>query len=203
MSILALLPCRAHFAADAVCDLRSFSIFGPNIFHRALSELFMCNTLVFAFPDPGNDFHRYGVERGLAALPCLADCAKLQIADYHRAFFDANGALEWLLGTHSATTSAKDLSIEEIDRYYWDDFPTAFIVAIEQQFIQATTPTSFNVDLLFFVGLGQRPDVGATRELENANTNEQLTIVVDTDVRKPNGKPSYKTKVAILRKPSA
>ncbi|KAH7712964.1 hypothetical protein AAVH_19682 [Aphelenchoides avenae] len=199
----ALRPCRAHFAAEAVCEFRGLSMFPPNILYRALTEVFMCSTLVLA--NFSSFFHDrdYTDEQSMPTLPCFANCGSLQIDEYHSEFFDAGGALEWLLGTHATTAGVKHLSIGEIHALYWDDFLRTFIAAIEQQFIHATTPTSFSVDLLFFVGHSPAPDVGTTREHENTDMNERLTIVVDTGVRKPSGEPALKTKVTIQRKPTA
>ncbi|KAH7712969.1 hypothetical protein AAVH_19687 [Aphelenchoides avenae] len=199
----ALRPCRAHFAADAVCEFRWLSVFPPEMFYRALTEVFIFNTVVLAKLDSFFDHRHYTDEQSLPALPCLANCANLQLDEYHSEFFDANGALEWLLGTHAATDSVKHLSIGEIGIDSWNDFLRPFIAAIEQQFLQATSPTSFNVELILFVGHSPAPDLGMTRELKNTDTNERLKVNVDTNVRKPSGEPALKTKVIIQRKPLA
>ncbi|KAH7712965.1 hypothetical protein AAVH_19683 [Aphelenchoides avenae] len=197
----ALLPCRAHFAADAMCDFHSLSWFPPSIFHKALDEVFVCSSLVFAEPAAKvmQELRHVSDEQDLAALPCFASCTNLQIVHDTDVFSDANGALEWLLGTHGVASGGKHLSITNT----CSGFLVAFVDAIEQQFIHATTPASFNVELLCFVGHSPTPAVGTTRELENVDTNEQLKVVVDTDVRKPNGEPAFKTKVIIRRKPTA
>ncbi|KAH7712968.1 hypothetical protein AAVH_19686 [Aphelenchoides avenae] len=155
----ALIPCRAHLDADAAYDFQSL-LYVPNILRRALTELFMCNTL--------------------AALPCVANCSTLRIAYYEEVFFDANGALEWLLGTHAVAAGVKHLSIRDIDAKYLGAFLNAFITAIVQQFIQATTPASFTVELRF----------------SNTVTNEQLEVAVHVP-------DSFTKKVAIHRKSAA
>ncbi|KAH7691216.1 hypothetical protein AAVH_40272, partial [Aphelenchoides avenae] len=109
-----LLACRAHFAADVVCDFHSLSWFPPDMLHRALTEVFICRTLVFAEPacHAIDELRRDRGDQDLAALPCFASCANLQIADYNDAFFDANGALDWLLGTHAVVAGLKRLTVE-------------------------------------------------------------------------------------------
>ncbi|KAH7701989.1 hypothetical protein AAVH_30873 [Aphelenchoides avenae] len=161
----ALLPCRAHFAVDAVCDFHSFS--HPDTIHKAFTEVFMCRT---STSTSGN------------TLTLTAH----RVAAWHAC----------------VSAGVKRLSIGEIHYLYWDTFLCPFIAAIEQQFIQATSPTSFNVDLLFFVGMNPAPNLGTTRELENIDTNEQLKVIVDADVRKPSGERAFKTKVTIQRKPT-
>ncbi|KAH7712963.1 hypothetical protein AAVH_19681 [Aphelenchoides avenae] len=194
----AFLSCRAHLTADAACDFRSLAVFPPDILGRAFTEVFMCKTMVFSNVDcyfDSPEFQRYKDEQNLAALPCIAHCTNLRIANYHEALFDANGALEWLLGTHAAAAGLKRLSIEQIAEKYWD-FPSAFIVAIEQQFIHATTPTSFTLELRCSIQYPPGPDVGTTRVLENTVTKEQLEVVVDTP-------SAFKWKVTMQRKPAA
>ncbi|KAH7662377.1 hypothetical protein AAVH_43662, partial [Aphelenchoides avenae] len=71
-----LLPCRAHYASDAVCIFCSLSGFGANMLHRALTEVFTCNTLVFAYYDERFDanaalewlLHTHGVDGGMKHL---------------------------------------------------------------------------------------------------------------------------------------
>ncbi|KAH7704407.1 hypothetical protein AAVH_28405 [Aphelenchoides avenae] len=194
----ALLPCRAHFAADAVCDFHSLSWFPPDILRRALTEVFICSSLVFAEPTK-HELRRVRGEQDLSALPCFASCTNLQIVHDADVFSDANGALEWLVGARAVATDVKHLSISNT----CSDFLDAVVDAIEQQFIHATTPVSFNVELMCFVGRGPTPSVGRTRELVNVDTNEQLEVDVDKDVRKPNGEPAFKAKVIIRRMPTA
>ncbi|KAH7712970.1 hypothetical protein AAVH_19688 [Aphelenchoides avenae] len=201
----ALLPCRAHFAADVVCDFHSLSLFPLDILHRALTEVFICNKLIFAEHSSHtmHDLCGYMGEQDLTALPCFASCANLQIAHYDDAFFDANGALEWLLGTHTVAAGVKHLYVGVMDKDSWNDFLRPFIAAVEQQFIQATTPASFNVELSFFVGHGHGPNFGRTRERKNTGTNERLTVDVDMDIRHADGEPVRTKKVTIQRKPTA
>ncbi|KAH7672988.1 hypothetical protein AAVH_42533, partial [Aphelenchoides avenae] len=117
-----LLACRAHLDADAVCDFHSL-LYVPSILRRALTELFMCNTLLF------REFEYSALGDRLAALACIANCSTLRIAYYEEAFFDANGALEWLLGTHAVAAGVKHLYIGHIDAKYSDVFANAFIAA--------------------------------------------------------------------------
>ncbi|KAH7704408.1 hypothetical protein AAVH_28406 [Aphelenchoides avenae] len=193
----ALLQCRSHFAAGVLCDFRSLTVFPRDILDRSFTEMFTCSTLVFSHADYALDMAELRRNEGdeLATLPCIANCANLQIAHYEEAFFDANGAFEWLLGTHAASADVKHLSIGEIREKYRDVFARALIVAIEQQFIHAITTASFTVELRRSVELSPGPYVGTTRKLENTVTNEQLEVVVAVD--------ASKWKVTIERKPKA
>lgn len=132
LSVLALLPCRAHFVADAVCDFRSMSWLRSAVLRRAFTDAFMCHTLVFAEPTSSTIRHLriYVGKRNIRALPCFANCANLQIERPHDLFSDANAALEWLLGTHGVARRVRHLSIRETD--YWAAFLRDFIVAVEQ-----------------------------------------------------------------------
>lgn len=80
----------------------------------------------------GVGFVYSGLGDSLAALPCVANCSTLRIAYYEEVFFDANGALEWLLGTHAVAAGVKHLSIRDIDAKYLGAFLNAFITAIVQ-----------------------------------------------------------------------
>ncbi|KAH7712971.1 hypothetical protein AAVH_19689 [Aphelenchoides avenae] len=194
----ALLPCRAHLAADAVCDFRSTYVFHPDILRRALTEVLTCSTFVFAehSSDVMHELRLHVGVRQLAAFPCFAGCANMQIAYFDDMFSGANGALKWLVGTHAVAAGVKRLSITNTK----SSFLVAFVDAIEQQFIHATTPVSFIVELMCVVRYGPAPAVGTTRELVNVNTNEKLRLRVVTNVRTPNGWTSSKTKVTIRRK---
>ncbi|KAH7693386.1 hypothetical protein AAVH_39578, partial [Aphelenchoides avenae] len=71
-------------------------------------------------------------------------------------------------------------------------------------FIHSVTPTSFYVELLFDVEYSLGSGIGTTRTHVNADTDEQLeVVVVDIDVRRPNGERASKTKVTIQRRPIA
>ncbi|KAH7701987.1 hypothetical protein AAVH_30871 [Aphelenchoides avenae] len=194
----ALLPCRPHLAADAVCDFRSTYVFHPDILRRALTEVLTCSTFVFAEHSSSvmDELRLHMGVRQLAAFPCFANCANLQIAHFDDMFSGANGALKWLVGTHAVAAGVKRLSIKNTK----SSFLVAFVDGIEQQFIHATTPASFNVELMCVVRYGPAPAVGTTRELVNVNTNEKLRLRVDTKVRTPNGWTTSKTKVTIRRK---
>ncbi|KAH7726049.1 hypothetical protein AAVH_06492 [Aphelenchoides avenae] len=114
---------------------------------------------------------------------------------FYRCVLHAKGALERLLGTHAPAAGVKHLFIEDIDVEYSDAFCSTFIAALEQQFIHATTPASFTVELGCSVERQPGPAV-ETRPFENPVTNEQLEVVVNT----PN---AFKRKVTIRRKPAA
>lgn len=94
--------------------------------YRALTEVFMCSTLIFA------NFHSFFYEQSLTAFPCIANCASLHLDMYRREYFDADGALEWLLGSHGVDTVMKHLCIREMASENWVAFLVPFIVAIEQ-----------------------------------------------------------------------
>lgn len=90
----------------------------------------MCRTLVFAEHTSAalTNLREHIGEQDLAALPCFANCANLQIAHFDAVFSDATGVLEWLLGTNAATAGAKHLSITETSV----DFFVALDAAIKQ-----------------------------------------------------------------------
>ncbi|KAH7704404.1 hypothetical protein AAVH_28402 [Aphelenchoides avenae] len=113
-----------------------------------------------------------------AALPWLANCASLQIDEYREEFFDADGALAWLLATHStAVHREKHLSLK---RCLADvmNFCRPLVVAIEKQFADATSPSTFKLELSFLIPEEDAGPFGETRTVVNDSTHEKLLVEV-------------------------
>ncbi|KAH7712967.1 hypothetical protein AAVH_19685 [Aphelenchoides avenae] len=139
---------------------------------------YLADEAVFIFSEGRqNHFSEDALPRNAAELPWLANCASLQIDEYREQFFDAEGALAWLLATHStAVHREKHLSLKSCLADDDMNFCRPLVVAIEKQFAGATLPSAFKLELSFLIPETEAGPFGETRESINVNTHEKLSV---------------------------
>ncbi|KAH7697662.1 hypothetical protein AAVH_35253 [Aphelenchoides avenae] len=138
----------------------------------------LANEGVFIYEGRRDRFSQDALPHNAAALPWLANCASLQIDEYREEFFDADGALAWLLATHSnAVHREKHLPLK---RCLADvmNFCRPLVVAIEKQFAEATSPSAFKLELSFLIPEEETGPFGQTRTVVSDSTQEQLAVEV-------------------------